>query len=134
MNMIQWKDEYALGIAAIDDQHKQLFEIADRIYALIQNDLIMDKYDGIVEIIDELKDYTIHHFQAEEKYMESIGYKKLLSQKVAHNDFLQKMGEIDLDRIDNGQNAYLMETLDFVVEWLGQHILKEDKLIVDEVN
>lgn len=130
--MIEWKDEYALGIETIDEQHKQLFEIADRIYALIQNDLIVDKYDGIVEIITELKDYTIQHFAAEEKYMASIGYKKLLSQKVAHKDFLEKMEEIDLDKIDNGQNAYLMETLDFVVEWLGQHILKEDKLIVNE--
>lgn len=131
--MIEWKDEYALGIEIIDDQHKQLFEIADRIYALIQNNLVTDKYDGIVEIINELKNYTVDHFAAEEKYMQSIGYKRLLSQKVAHNEFLQKMDQIDLDRIDNGQNTYLMETLDFVVEWLGQHILKEDKLIVDEV-
>ena len=130
--MIEWKDEYALGIEEIDTQHKQLFEIADRIYALIQNNLVMDKYDGIVEIINELKEYTIYHFAAEEKYMESIGYKKIFSQKVAHKEFLQKMEEIDLDKIDNGQNEYLMETLDFVVEWLGQHILREDKLIADE--
>ena len=131
--MIQWKDEYAIGIEAIDDQHKQLFEIAGRIYKLIQNDLLTDKYDAIVEIISELKDYTIYHFAAEEEHMKAIGYKRLLSQKVAHNDFLQKMDEIDLDRIDNGQNAYLRETLDFVVEWLGQHILKEDKLITAKV-
>ena len=130
--MIEWKDEYALGIEEIDEQHKQLFEIADRIYALIQNNLVMDKYDGIVAIINELKEYTIYHFAAEEKYMESIGYKKIFSQKVAHNEFLQKMEEIDLDKIDNGQNAYLIETLDFVVEWLGQHILREDKLITDK--
>lgn len=42
------------------------------------------------------------------------------------------MEEIDLDKIDNGQNAYLIETLDFVVEWLGQHILREDKLVTDK--
>lgn len=128
--MIEWKDEYAIGIEMIDEQHKQLFEIASRIYDLIQNNLLTDKYDAIIEIINELKDYTIYHFEAEEEYMKNAGYKKLLSQKVAHNDFLQKMEEIDLDKIDNGQNSYLMETLDFVVEWLGEHILKEDKLIV----
>lgn len=132
--MIEWKDEYALGIESIDEQHKKLFEIADRIYDLIQNTILMDKYDAIVEIINELKDYTIYHFAAEEEYMKSIGYKKLLSQKVAHDDFLHKVEEIDFEKIDNGQNAYLLETLDFVVEWLGQHILKEDKLIVGEVD
>jgi hemerythrin len=131
--MIEWKEEYALGIETIDDQHKKLFQIADRIYELIRNDVLIDKYDSIIEIINELKDYTVNHFAAEEEYMKSIGYKRLLSQKAAHHDFLHKMGEIELDKIDNGQNVYLLETLDFVVEWLGQHILKEDKLIIREV-
>jgi len=61
--------------------------------------------------------------------MRSIGYKKFLSQKAAHNDFLAKMENIDVEQIDNGQNQYLIEILDFVSEWLVEHILKEDKLI-----
>ncbi len=127
--MILWKEEYCLGVESIDQQHLQLVEIANRIYQLLKNELIEDKYDAIVAIIDELKDYTIYHFKAEEEYMMSIGYKKLLSQKVAHNDFLDKMASIDMNKIDNGHNEYLMEILDFVCEWLIGHIVKEDKLI-----
>lgn len=127
--MVKWKDEYYIGIEAIDEQHKELFEIANRIYALLKNELILDKYNKIVEIIDELKNYTIYHFKAEEEYMQSIKYRKFLSQKVAHNDFLEKMNSIDVDKIDNGHNQYLMEILDFVCEWLVEHIIKEDKLI-----
>jgi hemerythrin len=127
--MIEWKDEYAIGIKEIDEQHEKLFEIAGRMFALLRNDLLMDKYDSIVEIIDELKDYTRYHFEAEEAYMEKIGYRKFLSQKVTHKDFLDKMDEIDLQRIDNGQNQYLMDILNFVLDWLVEHILKEDKLI-----
>lgn len=128
--MVIWEDKYALGVESIDEQHKELFEIANRIYDLLKNDLITDKYDPIVEIIEELKNYTIYHFEAEEEYMKNIGYKKLLSQKVAHNDFLEKMESIDLDQIDNGHNEYLLGILDFVCEWLVGHIIKEDKLIV----
>lgn len=127
--MIEWKEEYAIGIKEIDEQHEKLFEIAGRMFALLRNDLLMDKYDSIVEIIDELKDYTRYHFEAEEAYMEKIGYRKFLSQKVTHKDFLDKMDEIDLQRIDNGQNQYLMDILNFVLDWLVEHILKEDKLI-----
>lgn len=127
--MIEWKDEYAIGIKEIDEQHEKLFEIAGRMFALLRNDLLMDKYDSIVEIIEELKDYTRYHFEAEEAYMEKIGYRKFLSQKVTHKDFLDKMDEIDLQRIDNGQNQYLMDILNFVLDWLVEHILKEDKLI-----
>jgi len=128
--MVTWEDKYAIGVESIDEQHKALFEIANRIYDLLKNDLITDKYDSIVEIIEELKNYTIYHFEAEEEYMKNIGYKKLLSQKVAHNDFLEKMEGIDLDQIDNGHNEYLLGILDFVCEWLVEHIIKEDKLIV----
>lgn len=127
--MIVWKEEYCVGVEFIDEQHKELVVIANKIYELLKNDLIADKYDSIIAIIDELKDYTVYHFKAEEEYMKSIGYKKLLSQKVAHNDFLEKMQSIDMDKIDNGHNEYLIEMLDFVCEWLVRHIVKEDKLI-----
>ena len=71
----------------------------------------------------------MYHFASEEAYMKSIGYKKFLSQKVAHNDFIAKMETIDLEQIDNGQNVYLLEMLDFVSEWLVEHIMKDDKMI-----
>lgn len=130
--MILWKDEYGTGIQFMDEQHQKLFEIANKIYHLLKNDLITDKYQSIVDIISELQDYTHYHFQAEEKYMQSIGYAKFLSQKVAHNDFLEKMDEIDLTKIDDGQNQYLIGILNFVTDWLVEHIIKEDKLIASK--
>jgi len=130
--MIHWSEDYTIGVETIDEQHQQLFEIANRIYDLLKNKLILDKYDGIIEIINELKDYTVYHFKEEEAYMESIHYKKFFSQKIAHDDFLAKMDTIDVKQIDNGQNIYLLEILDFVCDWLVHHIIEEDKLIVSK--
>ena len=127
--MIQWKDDYCTGIAPIDEQHKELFSIANRIYDLLKNDLIPDKYDSIVAIIGELQSYTRYHFKTEEDYMQRINYRRFLSQKAAHNEFLAKMDAIDLGKIDNSQNQYLIEILDFVLDWLAGHIVKADKLI-----
>lgn len=128
--MVKWEDKYSLGVESIDEQHKELFRIANRIYELLKNEMILDKYDHIMEIIDELKNYTVDHFKDEEEYMKSIGYKKFLSHKVAHTDFLDKMENIDVNKIDNGHNEYLLSILDFVCLWLIEHIMKEDKLIV----
>lgn len=127
--MIRWEQDYYIGIESIDDQHKKLFEIANRMYDLLKNELITDKYDKIIEIIAELKDYTVYHFTTEEEYMKSIGYKRFLSQKVAHDEFIEKMQNIDIEQIDNGQNEYLIGILDFVCDWLVQHIIRADKLI-----
>lgn len=130
--MIKWKDEYSIGVEFIDEQHKKLFEIANRAYDLLENKLYIDKYDRIVEIIEELKDYTVFHFSSEEEYMKSIGYKRFLSHKVEHDDFVDKIKGVDLNRVDEDQDKYLTEILEFVVNWIAKHILERDKLYVKQ--
>ena len=128
--MIQWKESYRLVIEEIDEQHKKLFEIANRAYELLKNDFVTDKYDRIVDIIEELKDYAVYHFSFEEKYMASIKYRKLFSHKVIHDDFIAKINEVDLDNVDESQDEYLLGILDFVVQWIEQHILGTDRQYV----
>lgn len=127
--MITWKDDYKIGIDLIDEQHQKLFEITSRAYGLLKNNFRMDKYDQIVEIIEELKEYTAYHFKTEEDYMQSIGYKRFFSQKVQHTDFIKKINEIDLKKVDDKQGEHLLDILDFVVNWIEKHILGQDKLI-----
>lgn len=128
--MIQWKESYRIGVEEIDKQHQKLFEIANQAYDLLKNDMLVDKYDRIVSLIEELRDYTVYHFGYEENYMASINYKKRLSHKVIHDDFIAKINEVNLDNVDENQDQYLTEILDFVVQWIEQHILGTDKLIV----
>ncbi|SKA78563.1 hemerythrin [Clostridium sp. USBA 49] len=127
--MIKWDEKYALGIEMIDEQHKKLFEIAERAYNLLKNEFKIDKYDDIVDILKELKDYTVFHFNFEEQYMISIGYKKYLSHKVYHEDFVNTINNIDLNSIDTNQDESIMEILNFIVNWISEHILEHDKLI-----
>ncbi|GBG56671.1 bacteriohemerythrin [Sporomusaceae bacterium FL31] len=127
--MITWKADYSTGIAQIDDQHKKLLEIAGNALALLKNDLYVDKYDEIIAILEELKNYTVYHFDSEEAYMLSIGYKKFLSHKVEHVAFMDKINSIDLNAIDHNQDQSILSILDFVVSWIDDHILKKDKLI-----
>lgn len=128
--MIQWKESYRLGVDEIDEQHKRLFDIANQAYDLLKNDMLVDKYDRIVSIIEELRDYAVYHFGFEENYMASINYKRRLSHKVVHDEFIAKIKEVDLDNVDENQDQYLTEILDFVVQWIEQHILGTDKLYV----
>jgi hemerythrin len=132
--MVVWKDLYNIGVPAIDGQHQKLFGIANEIDQLLNNELIIDKYDQIIAIINELREYTIDHFAAEEAYMLTVKYPRFLSHKVLHTDFVEKINSIDLEQIDNEQNTYLKSILNFVIEWLVDHILKEDKLIALPAN
>lgn len=125
--MISWKEEYSVGVLEIDEQHKKLFDIANRAYDLLKNDFSVDKYDRIVDIFEELNNYTKFHFDYEENYMLRIGYKRLLSHKVQHDDFIEKINSIDLDKVDEDQDKYLIDILEFIVKWITGHILGRDK-------
>ncbi|NLZ54601.1 MAG: hemerythrin family protein [Thermoanaerobacteraceae bacterium] len=128
--MVKWKDEYRIGVDEIDEQHKKIFEIANEAYELLKNEFYYDKYDRIIELLEELKDYAKFHFSFEEDYMLSIRYKGYFSQKVAHDNFIDKVNSFDLNAIDENQDQYILEILDFIVDWISQHILISDKKIV----
>jgi len=127
--MLEWKDTYTIGVESIDEQHKHLFEIGNSIYELLENYLLDDKYDKIVRIVEELRDYTKYHFESEEKYMIQIKYRNYLLQKAEHEDFINKLEEIELKDIDKNQEKYIRDLMVFVFDWILEHIVQKDKLI-----
>ncbi|NFG63538.1 bacteriohemerythrin [Clostridium botulinum] len=127
--MYKMEEEFKTGIEFIDEQHKKLFEIADKAYNLLTNNFTLDKYDSVVNIIEELKDYTTFHFKSEEEYMDSINYKRRFSQKIAHEKFIEELNNVDLKIVDENQDEGIKKILEFLNTWLTEHILYSDKLI-----
>lgn len=122
-------DEFKVGVEIIDEEHKKLFDIIGNIHEAIEAELLHDKFDAILDILDELKEYTQVHFADEENYMREIGYDGLAYQEILHQKFIDKLSELDLDDVDDNQEAYLYDFLGFLQNWLVNHILKVDKLI-----
>ena len=122
-------DKFKTGIPMIDEEHKTLFDIIGKIYKAISAELVHDKFDLILDILDELKEYTSVHFADEENYMKEIGYAGLAQQVILHEKFIETLNEVNLDQVDDNQQEYLYEVLNFLQNWLINHILKVDKLI-----
>ena len=127
--MYEFLDEYVTGIESIDAEHKRLFEIADETYRLSKEEFLVDKYDQVRHILGELKEYALEHFEQEEAYMESIQYKKMFMQKVQHDQFREKVNNLDLDHLDENSDEMVEEILSFLTNWLINHILEHDKQI-----
>lgn len=127
--MYEFKEEYLTGIEQIDKEHKRLFEIAEELYQLSKDELMFDKYDNIRKTLEELRDYTNMHFDHEEAYMESIGYKRMFMQKTQHDALRKQIEEWDIDSIDENQDEVIAELLKVVTDWLVNHILDQDKQI-----
>ena len=126
--MYEMKPEYYIGIDMIDEEHKQLFAYADEAYELLQQEFTPDKYDNIAHILGQLREYTQKHFADEEAYMESIQYKRLFTQKIQHQQFIEKLDEFDMKNLNDeeDQDARIREILDFLTDWLINHILHVD--------
>lgn len=125
----EFTDEYLTGIGTIDAEHRELFRIIGEVHETLEDDFASDRYDTIVKLLEDLRTYTKVHFKDEEEYMESFQYEGLETQKVAHEIFVARLDEIDLNEIDDHQEESLEELMAFLTGWLVNHILKMDKKI-----
>lgn len=123
---MNWKPEYAIGIEIIDEQHKRLFDIAEEAEALLGMPNHIDRFDEIIKIAQELKDYVVFHFRAEEEILKEIEYKKFFTHCIHHHDFEIELRNVNLEDIDEGQNEHIYQLLDMVKQWLIAHVLSED--------
>ena len=65
-----WKDEYSVGIKSLDDDHRKLLNLINKLQTAVhyQTGDIFEK-----EALDEVVAYTKYHFEREEKLMEEAG-------------------------------------------------------------
>lgn len=61
--------------------------------------------------------------------MKSINYKKMFTQVVQHQAFIEKLVELDIDSIDEKSDKMIDDILEFLTNWLIDHILYSDKQI-----
>lgn len=121
--MVEWKDEYSVGIASIDKQHKRL------IYLINQMQTAVDYSTGGEferEAMDELVAYTKVHFGYEEKLMEENGYPGFEAHKAQHEIMIKKVDEV-LAEYHKDPDAAMSNAVNFLRDWLVNHINGTDK-------
>lgn len=99
---------------------------------MLYDDLLQDKSDRIIHLVSELINYTKTHFAHEEEYQKSINYAYIKEHAAQHRQFEDSLLEIDLDEIEDdfdSQNDTVENLLEFLINWLINHIQKVDKFI-----
>ena len=124
--MFAWKDAFSSKIQEFDNQHKRLFELGNHLFFLVKNEAHEDNYDEIMKSLQDLKEYTVYHFKAEEKLMEQYHYPKLISHKIEHETFIRDLQELLKKDVDANQVKVSLDIIQFVANWIENHILKSD--------
>ncbi|MGE4282482.1 MAG: bacteriohemerythrin [Clostridia bacterium] len=132
--LFKWKDTFSCNIEEIDRQHKKLFELGSKLDDIISLKDGYDHYDEIMEVLAELRDYTVYHFGYEEALMKEHNFEQLESHKYQHELFVDKINEVYNKNIDDNQERVTFEILMFVADWISTHILKTDMNYKDFLN
>ncbi len=123
MAHINWDNKYSVDVAEFDEHHKRLFSLVNRLHDAIIN---REGKQVIGEVIYELADYTHTHFGREEQRMAAAGYPDLAEHKRKHNEFVSKVLRFKEDH-DKGKLFLSTEIIDFLKDWLVNHICETDK-------
>jgi hemerythrin len=122
---MRWYDKYNIGVEIIDAQHRELFRMIGRLQASLSSENVDEAMGNALKF---LVDYAKHHFSAEEELMKRIGFPQYDHQKELHKKFIQKVANV-LVRIKKGEPTTVSELIDFLTDWIVNHILDEDKKI-----
>jgi hemerythrin len=130
MSAFIWTDSYSVHVRQFDLQHQKLFEI---INALAHAMRVGKGEDVIRDVVGQLAVYTRTHFLQEELAMRQTGYPELASHQEQHNKLLADVERYKTDLLE-GRKPNLVAVLNFLREWLVQHIQKADKKYSDHLN
>lgn len=123
MSYITWSDDLAVGNTFIDNDHKKLIEMVDRLHVVMQDGKgreVMDK------VLHNLIKYTQEHFRREEDLMHNMRYPGIIEHKEEHDKLVKQV--IDLQhKFESGVATMSIEVLHFLRDWLVNHIAKSDQ-------
>jgi hemerythrin len=98
MTLIEWKDQYSLGVPAVDQEHRELIDLINELYGSVTSSS-MDA--TVADFLGELYTRIAAHFALEEKIMRDSKYDEYLDHKADHERLLDDIRDL-MDDYEDG--------------------------------
>jgi hemerythrin len=122
MALITWSDSMSVGVSRIDKEHQGLIGLIN----LLHSEMLAGKSkEALVVVLDKLVAYTKVHFAAEETLFRTLNYPAMATHIKEHTALTQKAVQLQSD-LKAGKTMISAPVLDFLRDWLTNHILKQD--------
>jgi hemerythrin-like metal-binding protein len=125
--MIEWKDEYLIGVEHIDNQHQSLFAKVVEFSEIVEAGVEENK-EEIIAGIKFLKEYALKHFSDEEAYQQSINYPEFPEHQAQHKSFVQTVLNTERElKASNYAEVDVRKLLNTLSVWLVFHVANSDQ-------
>lgn len=122
MSFMVWSESYSLGIKNVDEQHEHLFKLVNKLHDSVMEGL---EQNTLSDILDELIEYTVYHFESEEEMFRQHDYPKLEEHVDEHNRLTEEVIVLQ-SKFYAHEVTITYEVLDFLREWLNDHTTRTD--------
>lgn len=124
MPILEWDtSQYSVGVKAIDGQHSVLFGLINELHGAMMSGKGQTMTGPLLR---KLADYTQVHFTAEEKMMMAARYPGLTDHQAKHRDLIEQV-QVFVARFERGEIALSLDLMNFLSDWLTNHIQKVDR-------
>jgi hemerythrin len=122
MQLLRWKDEYSVGIEAVDHEHRELIELINRLHDQLDAE---DARLTVPAFFGDLLEGISAHFALEEKIMRELGYRRLTPHKDDHERLLDELREI-MDAFERSEEIDAVELGRRLDTWFSRHFRTHD--------
>lgn len=125
-DLMPWSPKLELSIEIIDDHHKKLVVFINLLHKAMRLQKGRKEVGGILK---DLAEYTVFHFGFEEELFKKYGYPEYENHRKIHEKLVAQVLGYQKD-FTTGKATITMDLMDFLTQWLKDHILKTDKAYV----
>ncbi len=119
-----WKPEYSVGIERLDSQHREIFEVINRLYWAIQE---KQQVQIVGSILAEMERYVYTHLKDEEALMQERHYPDFEAHRASHKAFTQKTTELIMRHQRTFVGDISLDVFQFLKTWWISHIIGMDQ-------
>ncbi|MGV8081922.1 MAG: bacteriohemerythrin [Syntrophales bacterium] len=117
---VEWTSNLSMHVAKLDAQHQKLFAITNNLIELYEK-----RSDELLNVLEDLVQYTSDHFRDETHLMFETRYTGLEEQKQMHDQFIDKVS-IFIKEYSKGKEQLTYDMLNYSRNWLYMHTSEED--------
>lgn len=122
MSLIDWRDEFSLGIASVDHEHRELIDLINETY----DKLSVEKPDmSVLDVLGAIHSKISAHFALEERIMRERDYDEYQAHKEEHEHLLDGIRDI----MDDYEDEKVFDKESFaqrLAEWFTVHFKTKD--------
>lgn len=121
---VNWNPAYETGIAEVDNAHKNLFEVIDKLTNAMKSG---NGKQEVLQTVNFLEKYAVKHFSHEEECMRKYQCPAAQANIKAHGEFKKYVSDLKqkLEQSEVG-SVMVLEIHGELASWLRNHITKID--------